>query len=136
MNRSVIFRRLVTGALLLFVLGGSFLAQAQEKKGFHGIPITEVAMLPPYCQDRLNSKRNQEKWVGVLGHNGWIHLHHYCYGLVHYYRAGTALDFKNQAVHAQKGIGQFNYVMRNWPADYQLYQQAKMYKQQLQVYVQ
>ena len=134
MNRLSILRRLVPGALLLFVLGGSFLAQAQEK--LHNIPITEVAMLPEYCQDRLNNQKNKEKWQSVLGKNGWLHLHHYCYGLNHYYRAGTEIDFRKRGKHAQKGIGQFNYVLRHWPANLQLSQLAQMYKGQLQAYVQ
>ena len=133
MNRLNILRRFLPGALLLFVLGGSFLAQAQET--LHNIPITEVAILPQYCQDRLNNQKNKEKWVSVFGNNGWIHLHHYCYGLNYYFRAGSEFDTRKRGKYAQKGIGQFDYVMRKWPASFQLYQQAQMYKQQLQVYV-
>ena len=129
MNRST-HSRLALGALLTCTLGLSFLAQAQQDYG--RFTAMEVARLPQYCQDRLNQKKNEGRWKSEFGPEIYLHIHHYCYGLIYYQRANTEFDSKKRRLAAKSGIADFNYVLQRWPANAQFYQQAEMYKAQLE----
>lgn len=130
MNRPINFRRRALGALLLCMLGVSFLAQAQTGSSF---TAQEKASLPEYCQDKLNSSRNSQKWESYFGKDIWLHMHHYCYGMVYFSRASVEIDAQLRRRSAQQGIGDFNYVLERWPANSQFYQQAQIYKTQLEM---
>jgi hypothetical protein len=130
MNRLIILKRFARGALLVGILGSSFLSHAQEMIGRW--TAAEVASLPQYCQDRLIEKRNAERWRRELGPEIWEHLHHYCYALIFYSRASTEIDARKRRDAAKQGIANFNYVLKRWPPTFPLYQQAQMYNKQLQ----
>ena len=130
MNQPIILRRRALGALLLCMLGVSFLAQAQQD--YKRFTAVEVSSLPQYCQDRLNQKRNKERWQSQFGPEVYLHIHHFCYGLIYYKRVNTEFDPKKRRLAAKSGIADFNYVLKRWPANALLYQQAQMYKAQLE----
>lgn len=130
MNRPIIFRRCAIGALLSFMLGVSFLAQAQQGTRFTAL---EISSLPQYCQDK-KFHRNNEKWSNTLGYDTWFHLHHFCNGLIFYSRASTELDGRRRLSSCSEGINEFSYVLKHWPPNSPFYQQALMYREQLEFY--
>ena len=130
MNRLIILKRFAPGALLVGMLGSSFPSHAQEMIGRW--TAAEVASLPQYCSDRLNNSRNRDRWRREFGVEIYLHLHHYCYALVFYSRASTEFDARKRRSAAKEGIGNFDYVLKRWPPNFPLYQQALIYKDQLQ----
>jgi hypothetical protein len=130
MIRPTIFNRRALGALLLFImLGSSFFAQARDYTAL------EIAGLPQYCQDWLNKggAAKNGKWVDTFGHRNAIHIHHFCYGLMDLARASSEIDANARRGNADRAIKQFDYVLQRWPADFQLYPVAQMYKQQAEI---
>ena len=131
MRSSTTRSRYAISALLLCMLGVVFPAQAQQQGS--RFTAAEIAGLPQYCQDKLNPDGDKERWVGVFGRENWLHHHHFCYGLIFFARATSELNSKRRRENAQYGIGEFNYVLGRWPANFPLHQQAQMYKQQLEM---
>jgi hypothetical protein len=129
MNRLIILVRNGFGALLLCMLGVSFSAQAQAG----GFTALEIASLPQYCQDKLNQNANKERWASQFGRNNWLHAHHFCYGLIQFSRASMEVNPGLRSRNAGYAISEFNYVLQRWPANFPLYQQAQMYKAQLEM---
>jgi len=112
------------------MLGVSVLAQAQEKYG--RFTAAELASLPQYCQDKKNNV-NGERWARTFGRDNYMHIHHYCNGLIYFSRANMEIDAKRRRPYISSGLNGFNYVLRLWPANFQLYPLAQMYKQQLEM---
>lgn len=72
----------------------------------------EIAMLPPYCDARIGSRSPETVayWQARLGRENWIHMHHYCGGLVslnRYYRQTGA----SKAGSLRNALWEFNYVL-------------------------
>lgn len=70
-------------------------------------------VLPPYCEARCKYSINDrhrvpavEKWHSTLGHQTYVHLHHYCFGL--------AYDYMNNL---RLASGEYSYVLHYWPKD-------------------
>jgi hypothetical protein len=63
-----------------------------------------------------------------IGQEKEIHLHHFCAGLNFMNRARSPTDPKYRNQYLQEAIGEFNYVLRNWPADFELATEAKTKK--------
>lgn len=89
--------------------------------------------LPDFCQAKLaGDKEVQREWARRMGKDIYMHLHHYCHGLVHVSRAQLAFGSKHKRHYQQTAIAQFNYVLRNWPADFELTADAKLQKDRLE----
>lgn len=100
-------------------------SQAQPKLPY-GPTSAELAMLPAGCQARLGSNAElRALWSKRIGADKFIHLHHYCIGLAYLSRARVTLEKNAKRGSLQTAIGEFNYVLRNWPADFALAIDAK-----------
>jgi len=131
MIRFILLSRITLGALLVCMLSVSFLAHAQNDYGH--FTALQIASLPQYCQDKLNGNRNQQKWSSYFGVDNWSHFHHFCNGLIYFSQASIEIDESVQPGLINGGIGEFNYVLARWPKSFPYYQQAQMYKSQLEM---
>lgn len=92
--------------------------------------MIEVMAMPDYCQAKMgNNQALHDEWRLRMGPNLFMHLHHYCHGLKHMRRASTASDAQKRRYQYERAIGEFDYVLRNWPSDFQLHAQAKQQQQ-------
>lgn len=86
-----------------------------------GATPDEMAMLPPYCDAKMGS-RNPESasyWRNQMGHDNWLHIHHYCGGLLElnrYYRSSTGLKTPN----LRNAVNQFNGMLNAFTPDFYL----------------
>ena len=85
-------------------------------------------MLPPYCKHSAiyrnfvpggNAPSEVERWARIMGHENFMHIHHYCRGLE---QTNQALFYetsrqKRDAMLAAS-ISEFDYVLRNVKADF------------------
>jgi hypothetical protein len=55
-----------------------------------------------------------------MGPDNFVHVHHYCQGLSHMNRANLNFNKKLRREYLQTAISEFDYVLRNWPADFVL----------------
>ena len=119
----------VSVALLAFLLLTP--AQAQKKEWPHMPTAEEVAMMPDYCQAKMggNAERYQY-WNQRMGPDKFVHLHHYCHGLKQMNRLKLTLDKQQRRYIVQTAIGEFDYVLRNWPDGFYLKNEAKVQKTQ------
>ena len=119
----------VSVALLAFLLLTP--AQAQKKEWPHMPTAEEVAMMPDYCQAKMggNAERYQY-WNQRMGPDKFVHLHHYCHGLKQMNRLKLTLDKQQRRYIVQTAIGEFDYVLRNWPDGFYLKNEAKVQKAQ------
>jgi len=81
----------------------------------------EFAMLPPYCDAKMNGKSPEaiKYWRAQLGHDNWIHMHHYCGGIndmTRYYRQ----DAKGRSSSLRRVIWEMNYMLTNTKPDFYL----------------
>jgi tetratricopeptide (TPR) repeat protein len=89
----------------------------------------EVAPLPAYCKhaqlfrDRVpggNDAAQIERWSRTLGPT-FMHLHHYCWGLMWTNRAlYLSSDKQVRVYYLQNSIGEFDYVAQRAPASFVL----------------
>lgn len=114
------FRR-TASTLVLVILCLAFPVSAKSPNEL------ELAALPEYCQVKLQFT-GSEKWESLLGRKTWLHLHHYCYGVLEFNRASMQMDSFKRSHHVNRALQNMLYVLRNWPSDSQLYPQAQMYK--------
>lgn len=99
-----------------FVAGLAFSAQAQ---GAANITDAEFAMLPPYCavKMRTHDPAASQSWDAQLGHENWIHMHHYCDALVEVNRAQHSNAYERKRA-LDNATGQFDYVLKNTRPDF------------------
>jgi len=81
----------------------------------------EIAVLPAYCDAKIGSKpaAADSYWDARLGHGNWIHMHHYCGGLVEmnrYYRQNPA----DRLPTLERAIWEFDYVLKYTSPDFSL----------------
>lgn len=111
-------------ALMALVLQG---ALAQTRKP-HGPDASEIALLPVYCQAKFSKDRNTQRlWAQRMG-EGWIDLHHYCYGLNFINRANMEFQKSERTFNLVQARAEFDYVLRNWSANYPLRAEAESNK--------
>lgn len=89
----------------------------------------EVALLPPYCKftqlfnERVpggNNPAEFARWRTIMG-DTFIHMHHYCYGLMYLHRAAVlARSAEVRAFNLRSAIVEFDYVIDRAPADFVL----------------
>lgn len=111
-------------------LSALYLTQSQAQPiPLYGPTSAELAMLPAGCQARLGSNAElRTLWSRRIGADKFIHLHHYCIGLSYLSRARITFEKNKKREALQTAIGEFNYVLRNWPADFSLAIDAKNQK--------
>lgn len=86
----------------------------------------EFAMLPPYCDAKMNGKAPEavNYWRAQLGHDNWIHMHHYCGGLNdmnRYYRQ----DAKGRRESLRRVVWEMTYMLDHSKPDF--YMRADMH---------
>lgn len=119
----------VSAALLAFFLLTP--AQAQKKAWPHMPTPEEVAMMPDYCQAKMGgSAERYQYWNKRMGPDKFVHLHHYCHGLKQMNRLKLTFDKQQRRYIVQTAIGEFDYVLRNWPDGFYLKNEAKVQKMQ------
>lgn len=97
----------------------------------------EVAMLPAYCQARLARDEAQlSHWNRTFGRTTVLHLHHYCYGLLHMQRANATTNGAQRRRHFGSAVKQFDYVLRHWGPDSPLYQEVQANRRVAQAFSQ
>jgi hypothetical protein len=118
----------VSAALLLALLGNP--AQAQAQKTWPHMPTpSEIAMMPDYCQAKMGTNEElKQQWNQRMGPDKFVHLHHYCHGLKQMNRYKLTFDAQQRRFILQTAIGEFDYVVRNWPDDFYLKAEAKSQK--------
>jgi hypothetical protein len=88
----------------------------------------DVRMLPEFCkyaQDFRgkvpggNNPAEIQRWTDLLG-STYLHIHHYCYGLVDTNRATRARSPQERMHLLGASIGEFDYVIRHAPQDFVL----------------
>lgn len=89
----------------------------------------ELLVLPKYCQMRLsNDPQARKQLADRIGREKEIHLHHFCAGLNFMNRARSPSEQRYRKQYLQEAIAEFNYVLRFWPADFELAKEAKTNK--------
>lgn len=73
----------------------------------------EIAMLPPYCEARMVGKAPDavSYWRTQMGQANWIHIHHYCGGLIElnrYYRSSSGRKKANLGNAVKEFTGMVN----------------------------
>lgn len=91
----------------------------------------EILRLPPYCKAKLRGSPEEKKaWDQQMGREIFQHVHHYCNGLNELSRARMEPDRKIRSFYLKRSISNFDYVIKAWPASYQLTAQASRLKSQ------
>jgi tetratricopeptide (TPR) repeat protein len=88
----------------------------------------EWLFLPNWCKYTQAGKENAgspsaqaQILIAQIGKNGWIHLHHYCWGLAKLYRShGIGLTEEQRKFLMSSAISEIDYVLRNSPSDFVL----------------
>lgn len=126
-RRSALFRQgvaLLWLAVFTFILPLPAHVEAQRTYDPH-----EVALLPPYCKHTqlfrdaipgANNPTEIERWTRVLG-NTFIHLHHYCWGLMATNHALFSSRTREDRIYSlNDSIREFDYVIERAPSNFVL----------------
>ena len=90
----------------------------------------ELLLLPDYCRARLGDDPAQRAaWNKRIGNDRFIHLHHYCSGLVLMRRVPTASEKQRKNI-LEDAVKEFDYVIARWPADFALTVDAQNQRRQ------
>lgn len=105
-------------------------AQAQAQKTWPHMPTpAEIALMPDYCQAKMGPNEElRQQWNKRMGPDKFVHLHHYCHGLKQMNRYKITFDEQQRRFILQTAVGEFDYVVRNWPEDFYLKAEAKAQK--------
>jgi len=116
----------VTGAIVLGLLAP---IRGYALTGEQVFEPRLLALLPPYCKytqifrERMaggNNAAEIERWTNLMGPT-FIHMHHYCLGLMNTYRAAILAKTQQDRVHnLGNSILEFDYVIRNATPDFSL----------------
>jgi tetratricopeptide (TPR) repeat protein len=84
----------------------------------------EIAMLPPYCDAKMGRRAPEavSYWQGQM-HGNWIHIHHYCGGLIElnrYYRSATGRKKAN----LRNAVNEFTGMVNAFTPDFFLLPEA------------
>ena len=103
-------------------------AQAEKTWPHMPTPI-EIAMMPDYCQAKMGpNEAVRQQWNQRMGPDKFVHLHHYCHGLKQMNRYKLTFEAQQRRYILQTAVGEFAYVLRNWPDDFYLKAEAKTQK--------
>lgn len=81
----------------------------------------DIAMLPAYCDAKMGRRTPEAVsfWQGQMGHNNWIHIHHYCGGLIElnrYYSSSTGRKKAN----LHNAVKEFTGMINAFSSDFYL----------------
>lgn len=107
-------------------------AQAQRIPGYppdvYDYDPRETALLPSYCRHTQafrevmpggDDQQAIRHWEQIMGADNYLHMHHYCLGLMHLNRARIlARDTQTRNYHFSRAIGEIDYVLRNARHDF------------------
>ncbi|MEW6118592.1 MAG: tetratricopeptide repeat protein [Pseudomonadota bacterium] len=84
-------------------------------------------MLPPYCDAKMGRQNpaDVEYWRARMGHENWIHMHHYCGGLIElnrYYRAAKGKQRPNLG----NAVNEFTGMINGWAPGFYLRPEAHL----------
>lgn len=74
----------------------------------------DLVGLPPYCVARLSLEKDHPTylaWGARLGKQ-WIHIHHYCFGLIFLNNARTERNARERQFEVERSRSNFEYVIR------------------------
>lgn len=85
----------------------------------------EIAMLPAYCDAKIGRQNpvDVERWRAQMNHENWIHMHHYCSGLIElnrYYRAARGKQQPNLG----NAVNEFTGMINGWRPGFYLIPEA------------
>jgi tetratricopeptide (TPR) repeat protein len=109
----------VSFAVLLLLSQWSYSATEVPKEAYTDI-------LPDYCNYTWNAPGSKTDpstakiWSQRLGGDGFIHTHHYCWGLYDVYLAHKSLEKASREGYLGEAIKEFHYVQTNSPETYKL----------------
>lgn len=77
-------------------------------------------MMPKGCQVKLSpalrgNAELQTSWSNRIGHDCWIHMHHFCHGLKSMMRANLTFDKSDKRFYLGQAVGEFDYVLQHCP---------------------
>lgn len=110
------------------------ISQADPKP--YAVTPDEIAMMPKMCQAKLSpalggNTEVQNYWNNQVGHDCWIHMHHYCHGLKSVMRAKFTFNNTDRRFYLGQAIGEFDYVLQHCPANSPMIPETKLQKQQV-----
>ncbi len=127
--------------IVLFVLG-VHAAPLQAQVTLPLVPTAlELAALPRECRSRVAEKLSPQlkaEWDAYTARHGravWDHYHHYCFALNLMNRTPRATLKKDKHFNLKGAIGNFNYVLRHWPANAPLRPVAESGKRQAELMI-
>lgn len=101
-----------------------------------GLENVNYKMFPDYCRVRCNptgpgDDAKRKRWESALGkdrRNGpaFLHVHHYCAGLMYQQRALLTSDSKQRSYELERSRANYNYVLKEWRPDAPLYPEAQV----------
>lgn len=122
--------RAVIVATLALVLQSPARAQLDEFTAY------DWATLPKYCDARLRGDQTvREQWSQQLGHDIFLHMHHYCFGLHFLNKAKLSVDKSKKKVALSRAVSEFDYVIKRWPAGSSLRAEAMRHQQQARLMI-
>jgi hypothetical protein len=94
----------------------------------------ELQLLPKACHARLRGDQAaQSLWKQRLGSDTFVHLHHFCFGLNFINRAKFSMVKYNKRYYLNQAVGEFAYVLKNWPANSPLRPEAEARAREVQL---
>lgn len=94
----------------------------------------EIGSLPEYCQARFAGDEGVVKeWSRRIGVKQWQHIHHFCIGINQTNRATLTQNKRLRAYLLQSASSQFGYVLARWPPDFELTNEAKDRKAEVEL---
>lgn len=127
------FIRTIAGIFILLLASAGTRAYAAGTPLPIGPTSAEFLRLPPYCKARLGGSPEEKKaWDQQMGHQIFLHVHHYCFGLNSMNRARFESDKKLRSYYIERSIANFNYVIKAWPNSHPMAAQARRLKAQVE----
>ncbi len=104
-----------------------FFAGISQAHAATDMSAADIVMLPPYCDAKIGRKAPEAValWLGNMGRENWVHLHHYCGGLIEinrYYQGTT----ERKKANLGNAVREFKYVLDRWQPDFYLRAEAHL----------
>ncbi|MDP1902575.1 MAG: hypothetical protein Q8K96_19315 [Rubrivivax sp.] len=118
---------LLASVLTVSLLVSPLTAHSQSKD----MKDSDFALLPSFCKTRLRG--NPQEWKPLMqrwGRDTFEDIHHHCFGLYFQNKARFASKKVDKAEFLRRSIGEFSYVLQQWPADTPLRPEAENAKRQ------
>jgi len=87
----------------------------------------DYARLPDFCQAKIGAYKDdlaqKRYWEQVYGVDPWMHMHHYCLGILFLNKARLGMTKADREAHAWylgEAASNYDYVIRAWPPGFEL----------------